>query len=58
MIHRNPESRASLAEVLASEWFNPVATLANARALFLTRNLQTLNLGTETDAYNYQTTIT
>jgi hypothetical protein len=41
MINPNPENRASLADVLASAWFNSedVATLEDARNLYAARNL-------------------
>jgi hypothetical protein len=41
MINPNPENRASLADVLASDWFNSeeVATLEDAKNLYAARNL-------------------
>lgn len=41
MVHPNPANRASLADVLASPWFNneEVATLEDARNLFASRKL-------------------
>ena len=56
MVNPNPANRATVAKVLSSQWFNPVATLEDARALFLQRNLQILNLGAGTDPFHHQTT--
>jgi serine/threonine protein kinase len=47
MIHPNPANRASLSDVLASNWFNieESVTLEEVRTLFLDRNLGFINVG-------------
>jgi hypothetical protein len=54
MIHPNPANRASLSDVLASNWFNieEVATLEEVRTLFLSKNNQLIKSGDGTVVFH------
>jgi branched-subunit amino acid transport protein AzlD len=54
MIHPNPANRASLSDVLASNWFNieESVTLEEVRTLYLSRNNQFLNIGDGTVVFH------
>jgi hypothetical protein len=55
MVHPNPQNRASLDNVFASQWFTTVTTPEDVRALFLSRNLELINLEGETISSHHPT---
>ena len=57
MITHNPTNRATITDVLNSTWYNndELATLDDAKALFLDRNLQFLDIPPASVVYHSST---
>jgi hypothetical protein len=57
MITHNPTNRATITDVLNSTWYNndELATLDDAKALFLDRNLQLLDIPPASVVYHSST---
>ena len=57
MVNHNPSNRATLTDVLNSTWYNndELAILDDAKALFLDRNLQLLDIHPVSVVYHSST---